>query len=184
MSKLKGSIAYLSGPMDRVEWNDAIEWRDEMDEFLHDLGIGTFNPCNKPNGEQEDPSFRERIQKLKDAGEFDEVTRLMKDMCRVDLRMVDNSQFVIAHVDMDSHMCGTYWEMTTARYKRSPVIIHCKQDVNKLPNWLFGVCNHNEMFGTWKEVKDHIAGINDGSIEADRKYWHFFNTDVIFGKNK
>lgn len=184
MNRLAGHTAYLSGPMDRIEWNDAVEWRDEMDYFLHEFGIGTLNPCSKPSGEQESPDFRGEIQALKDAGKFDEVQELMKPICRVDLRMVDRCDFVIAHVDMNSHMCGTYWEVAQARMARKPVILHCKKGISAMPNWLFGVCEHEEMFDTWSAVQRYILSIHRGEHTPNMKYWHFFNIPHIFGKVK
>jgi hypothetical protein len=180
-ARLSGSVAYESGPMDRVPWDSAKDWRDDMDSFLHPLGIGTLNPCNKPSGEQESPTFRKDVQDLKTLGDFDEVTKLMKPICRVDLRMVNKADFLIANIDMDTVMFGTVHEIAIARSIRIPVIVHCKQGKSALPNWIFGVCDHNEMFGTWQEVKDYIYNIHTGKVDPNPKYWHFFDTSHIFG---
>ena len=48
MNRLKSHTAYLAGAIDKVTASDAMEWREDMTDFLNDLGIGVFNPCDKP----------------------------------------------------------------------------------------------------------------------------------------
>jgi len=45
MNRLKNSLVYLSGPMDRVvDWNDAVTWRNDLKEFLFNKNVGVLDP--------------------------------------------------------------------------------------------------------------------------------------------
>lgn len=172
---LRGSQVYTSGPIDYVvDWADAVSWRNDITDFLSTMGVTTLDPCNKPTlVNDETPELRHQIQKLKDDGDFRVVQTRMKDICRVDLRMVDKSDFLIAHLDLDITMTGTIWEIAQARILRKPVLIHCKQGKAAIPNWFFGVCDHSEMFGSWDDLKAYILSVDSGDVSPD-KYWIFF----------
>ena len=47
MNRLKYTIFYEVGPMDRVP-DLGVEWRLDMQDFLHGMGAGVLNPCDKP----------------------------------------------------------------------------------------------------------------------------------------
>lgn len=183
MNKLKNSLTYIAGPIDNcASWEDANDWRDDITEFLRGLNIGVMNPCNKPSGDEESPSLAGDVRALKREWAYDEASAVMKEICRVDLRMVSKSDFLIAHLDMSINMCGTFHEIVQAKMNRIPVLIHCEQGKSEIPNWLFGTCNHNDMFSSWGELKERISKIDSGEIKVDTKHWHFFDNNKIFGK--
>ena len=65
MNRLKGMTAYLCGAMDRVA-DGGVEWREHITPRLQELGVGVFNPCNKPSDyAPEDEDTRELIHALK-----------------------------------------------------------------------------------------------------------------------
>lgn len=183
LNKLAYHIAYLSGPMDRIEWSTAVEWREEMTKFLFSRKIGVLDPCNKPSqGYNEGEDFREKRKEIKEAGLYGGVREMMKPICGFDLRMVDKADFIIVNIDIEQHLAGTYHELSAALTQKKPTILHCKQGKNNIPDWWFGVVPHKYMFSTWKEVEDCIADIDENG--TDNKRWRLFDYDKVYGFSK
>jgi hypothetical protein len=179
--RLTGMFGYCSGPMDEVP-DMGVDWRLHIQDFLWGLGCGVLNPCNKPTDfALENGDTREKIKYLKGEGLYDEVAAIMKPIASIDLRMVDKADFLILHIDKNYHMTGSYGEQSTACIQRKPVIVHCEQGKDAVPNWLWGVCNHNVFFGTWDEVKSYLIHIHEDENVDDFKRWRFFNNSKIFG---
>ena len=179
--RLKGMKNYLSGSMDECP-DGGVSWRLDMQDFLWSLGCGVLNPCDKPTMfALEDVDTREKIKYLKGEGRYDEVSAIMKDISSIDLRMVDVADFLILHINKDYHMAGSYGEQSTACIQRKPVIVHCEQGKDAVPNWLWGVCNHNVFFSTWNEVKTYLLHVHQDEEVDDFKRWRFFNNSKIFG---
>lgn len=199
MNRLKYQIFYLAGPIDRVQ-DRGVEWREDMQQFLWDeLGAGVFNPVDKPiSWGVEDESGRQwRRDSIKSADDlfqrghiheankiYESVYEQMKDIVSSDLRGIDISHAVILHVDTDVHMCGSYGEQTHACLQRKPVIIHCKQGKRNVPDWLFGICRHEMMFGTWDEVKDYLRHVSFSDDVKHYKRWRFVNTQKVYGHER
>lgn len=181
MNKLKWHIAYLAGPMDRlVNFSDAVEWRDYVAEKLWNINMGVLNPCKKPTNEgTETEESRDLRKKLKFQGKYDEVTETMKPIVRVDLRMIDKSDFVIVLIDLDHHSCGSYCEVFHALHQRKPVLCMVKQGKEYTPDWLFGVIPHETIFGTWDDLLSYIYEINDGTRNPG-KLWKIFDMGRVF----
>ena len=47
MNKLKNTICYLCGPMDRVD-DGGVVWRSAITPLLKEMGVGVLDPCDKP----------------------------------------------------------------------------------------------------------------------------------------
>ena len=107
MNRLKGMTCYLCGAMDRVE-DGGVAWREWITPHLYDLGVGVYNPCNKPSDfAPEDEDTRNAIGYYKEIGNYKKVAEIMKPICAVDLRMVDIAHFLVMDLDLDIHMCGS-----------------------------------------------------------------------------
>ena len=199
MNKLKGSIFYLAGPMDRIP-DRGVEWREDMQLFLwDDIGAGVFNPCDKPIswGTEDENSRQWRTDSLKKAETlhrlghkheadkiYDVVCDNMKDVVASDLGGVDKSDAVILYVDLDVHMCGSYNEQTHGCLQRKPVIVCCKQGKYQVPHWLLGICNHNMFFNNWDEVKKYIRHVAFSPKIEHYKRWKFFDYEKIYGRKR
>ena len=110
MNRLQGMTAYLCGAMDRVE-DGGVKWRQYMTPKLQQLGVGVLDPCDKPSDYgTEDQDTRGLISQLKKFGEYDEVSKIVKPICAIDLRMVDIAHFIVMSLDVDYHLCGSYQE--------------------------------------------------------------------------
>jgi len=180
MGRLKGSLAYCCGPMDDVA-DRGIHWRADIQEFLWQLGCGVLNPCDKPTKDaSEDTSVFANINDLKQMGQYDAVSNIMKPIVNIDLNMVDMAQFLVMYVDTSCHMCGSYGEQAMACMQRKPVVVCCRQGKAKVPNWLFGICNHNLFFSDWNSVYKYLNYVDHGSTINKDDGWRFFDYKKIY----
>ncbi len=179
MNKLRGMRCYLIGAMDRVE-DGGIEWREFITPYLRELGVVVLNPCDKPiDIGLEDIENREIRQSLLKSKNYDKLSKDMKLLRVIDMRMVDMSDFLICYLDTDIHTCGTYEEMFWANRLKRPVLTYCKQGKDGIPLWLFGVFPHKLFFNNWGELKTYVDDINSGKDTDHLKRWTFFNYDRL-----
>lgn len=181
---LSGMRCYECGPIDRVNWGTATQWRQDLKPFLFNLGIGVLDPCDKPcDTGVEDENLKHEVQECKNNGEWDEAIALMKPVAAIDLRMVDIADFVIMYLNLDSHMCGSYHEAFLAISQKKPLLIMCQQGKENVPNWMFGVMPHEHMFSNWYELKQYLERVNKGS-EPHLNRWRFMNMAHVYGKGQ
>ena len=185
MNRLKNHIAYLAGSIDQSK-DLGRGWREDMTPFLNNLDIGVFNPCDKAINNckvHEDEKFVEHINELKRLGYLAHAQKEMQEIVRIDLKLVDLSNFLILNLVPDVHMCGSYGEQTLACFQRKPIIIHCAKGIHAIPNWLFGICDPELFFDTWSEVRAYITNIATGATVNDNdSKWRFLDYDKVFGR--
>jgi len=182
-NRLDSTLTYLSGPMDRVdEWSDAVRWRDELKPFLFPMGVGILDPCDKACAFVEDEQTRDRIVDLKEEGDYEELQRIMKPICKIDLRMVDIAHFLILYVDLDVHSCGSYHEAFEACSQKKPVLTVCKQGKENIPNWMFGVIPHEMMFSNFDQLKQYLLHVNSSHKVDHMNRWRFLDMDYVYGR--
>lgn len=182
MNKLHGMMVYLSGPMDRAP-DGGVEWRKKITPELHKLGMGVLDPCSKPTrefGTEEGAKTRATVQELITKNEFAEAHKIVKKIIAYDLRMVDIASVIIAYVDSDIHMCGTYDEIFFAKQQNKPILIVCTKGYSAIPNWLYGRLDYKLFFTSFEDALAYLAGINNGEIQADEDKWRFFDFEQIF----
>lgn len=183
-NRLKGHLCYLAGSIDK-SYDYGRMWRYDMSSFLNNLGIGVLNPCDKPITNKkvdEDEDFVNMIQSLKEQKEYKKVQKIMQEIVRIDLKMVDLCNFMILNIVPEVHMCGSYNEQSLACYQRKPIIVNCESGIDKIPNWLFGVCDPDLFFDSWKKVKEYIKYIAfEDSVDDNDSKWRFLDYDKIFG---
>jgi hypothetical protein len=174
MNRLRGQRVYLAGAMDRVP-DRGSTWRDKITPPLQALNITVFDPLKKPGnvGIENEETYKVK-QKLKSAKKYDELSQIMKTIRAVDLRMVDISDFIIVHLDINTHPCGTLEEIFLANRQKKPIIIHIEQGKNKCPDWLFGSMPHSLFFDTWMEVMQYLYVVDNSSNETFNR-WCFLN---------
>jgi nucleoside 2-deoxyribosyltransferase len=175
MNRLKNQRVYLAGAMDRVADRGA-GWRDRITPFLENLGIIVFNPITKPTAiGLEDEDSHVIKTKLKKTQRYDELSEVMKTIRRVDLRLVDISDFLIVNMNLDIHPCGTYEEIFWANRQKKPIIIHMEQGKQHTPDWLFGTIPHQMIFSSWEEIQEYLVHINSSENIDTHKRWYFFS---------
>ena len=185
MNKLKGQTAYLAGFIDDNA-TLARGWRLDMTEFLNGLGIGSFDPMNKPilnTWVHEDKDFVDYVNAFKKEGKLGKVSEIMKEIVRQDLKMVDLSNFVILNIDRTCHMCGSYTEFTYACMQRKPVLVYCKQGIKAISNCMFGLGDSHYFFEDWDVLKQRIIDVDSGKDNDDLNgKWRFIDYDKVFGR--
>ena len=185
MNRLRNHICYLAGSIDQSK-DIGRGWREDITPFLNQLGIGVFNPCNKPvdNAKvQEDEKFVEHINELKRLGYHAYAQKEMQEIVRIDLKLVDLANFLILNIIPDVHMCGSYAEQTLACFQRKPIIIHCAAGVHHIPNWLYGICDPELFFDSWSAVQLYITDIALGDkVNDNDSKWRFLDYDKVFGR--
>lgn len=167
---LTGSSSYLIGGIERAK--DCFSWRNEVTKRLNLYGINVFDP-NKDhfiNLPTESEGDRELLKIERDRGNYDFVHKYLAKVIQRDLRMVDLSTFVIAHIDPDIPTWGSTHEIVLAVQQRKPVLIHT-QDKKKFPLWLFGLLKHELIFENWGDLMEYVRKIHFEEIEVNSKYW-------------
>jgi hypothetical protein len=171
--RLNNSTAYLVGAMDYANDHGA-GWRKELTPWLENLGVEVLNPCEKPfDVGKEDYDSRIKRDIAKKNGDYETLSKVMKEIRIYDLNMVDASTFIIFYLDYDIRTTGSYEEIFWANRMMRPVIIVCKQGKEAISDWLFGTFKHHEMFGSMEEAKEYLMKINDPANEIDKKRWKF-----------
>lgn len=175
MNRLRNQRVYLAGAMDRVPDRGAT-WRASITPFLQEMGVVVFNPLNKPSGiGLEDESTQDFKERLKSEENWDQLSKLMRTIRSVDLRLVDISDFIVVNLDINTHPCGTLEEIFWANRQKKPILVHMEQGKSKAPDWLFGTIPHNMIFSTWEEVKGYLNTINSAEEISSDGRWYFFS---------
>jgi hypothetical protein len=182
MNNLNKSLVYLIGPIDNAE-DYGIGWRNAITPVLRKYGVGVLNPCDKPTDlYYESENFIKEKQKLKAGGEFDRLSELMKPIVNYDYHMVDKSTFVICYIDNKVHMCGSYHETALSEVLKRPVLVICKQGKKGIPDWMYGMFDHNGFFDNFDDLDKHLTYINEHPKPEHLKRWKFLDYDRIFDR--
>ena len=105
----------------------------------------------------------------------------MKKIVSIDLHYLDLSNFVVAYLDLDVRLTGSITEITYAALEKKPIIIICPQGKAKLPNWLYGMCDHRLFFDDIESSKQYINKVNNNKIFISAERWRFINYGKVFG---
>lgn len=174
-NRLKGSKVYLCGAIDRVK-DGGVGWRNDLKPFLHKHGMIDYDPCDKPTEKGvEDTEIRKEIERLKSIGAYRTIRDTYGDIRHIDLRMVDETKFLIVNLDIEHHACGTYEELFWANRCKKPVLVHVEQGKNAAPNWLFFALPHEFIFDDWDNLKEYVRHIDEDEKIDDLGRWVFFN---------
>ncbi len=179
--KVKGRLnnhrVYLAGPIDHAS-DDGVGWREELTPYLEKMGLTILDPTNKPVSQcryNEIGDEKEHIHKLVNLKRWDELREMAKEIVLVDLRMVEVADFLIAYVDKDIHICGTYDEIFESLRRRKPTLIVHKGGKAEMSLWLRGKMNHNFVFDSFDELYAYLEALHDGTVEPDYTRWVFFD---------
>ena len=175
LNRLKGQRVYLAGAMDRVP-DRGTSWRQNITPFLQELNVVVFDPLKKTGNiglENEETHLLKKSLKL--SKQYDQVAKIMKTIRAVDLRLVDISDFLIVHLDINTHPCGTLEEIFLANRQKKPIIVHIEQGKQNCPDWLFGTLPHELFFDEWNEVIEYLYRINSSETINKLNRWWFLN---------
>ena len=174
---LKGLRCYLAGPIDHAD-DDGVGWRTEMSKWLKKKGVVVFDPCDKPVSYQKYKEIEEEKMKmlaLKTNKRYFELSKRMKEIVHVDLRMVDISDMVIVYLNPNIQMFGTIHELLNSLHQRKPTLVVIEGGRGEASNWLFGIMDFNFMFDSFDDLYEFLTLIDSRAIEADLSRWVFFD---------
>lgn len=177
MGRLSGMRCYTAGPLDYMCLKQATKWRDQVENDLGPLGIHVLSPLKKPVQEKdvgETQQDKDNLIRLKKEGNFDEVRRIMKRVVRLDLSLVDRSDFIIAQIDTGVHLCGTYHEIIMADAQRKPTLLFAQGGKANVPNWIFGIVPHEMVFDSLDLLLGYVKWVDQGKIDPGPR-WVFFD---------
>lgn len=179
MHILEGSLAYLIGSIEASS-DLGKGWRKEIIDLSkeQDLRIKFLNPTNKLCGLQnESEKEQEIISGFKRNKQWEELSVFIRKIIRIDHRSVDLCDCVIVYVDPKVHMCGSYFELQSALCQHKPYFIIVPSGKENTPSWLFGICDHNYIFGSVKEVVYRFKELDDGSVPLSDR-WVLFRKQL------
>lgn len=179
LNNLKDMRTYLVGAMDRVP-DGGISWRNAIKPMLQAIGIKVLDPCSKPvESVNEDSDTRMIIEYYKQTQQYDKIRDEFSHIRNADLRCVDVSDFVIAYINLDVHMCGSYEEIVTANRQKKPVLIWCEQGKQHVPNWLFFMLPHKHMFNNMSDLVNYLCLVDTSKNPHDFERWFFLDKDIL-----
>jgi hypothetical protein len=176
MSTFQDVVFYLAGPIDAAA-DEGIGWRRQIRNWAADLelGIKFIDPSDKPPIFRKETSHEKvEIKDLKKRGNWREIVMRVKDLQRHDLRAVDIADVVVAYVDHDVHMCGTYFEVQRAHSQGKPMFLVVKGGRAKCPPWLFGLVDPSHMFDSLEDCLAEIETMSHDPLPPDwilLKHW-------------
>lgn len=183
MNNLSQSVCYMIGSIENAK-DDGVSWRIKLKQqcFAQKIDIRWIDPCNKPaNGIKEIGKEKDIISNLRKNGEYDQLTKVMKNIRRQDLRFCDLSDFVVFYYDPDIGTCGSWDEVFTIEDQHKPIFVVCEKGKNRIPAWLFAAVNHEEMFESIEDLVEHLSYLNRIPMEdlvKDRR-WVLIRPDLI-----
>jgi hypothetical protein len=172
INNLNNMRTYLVGAMDRVA-DGGVRWREKITPLLNKMNVFVLDPCKKPIDIKENTDTRKIINSYKETGQYDRIRKEFGYIRNSDLRCVDISDFIICHIDMTVHMCGSYEEIVTANRQKKPILVWCEQGKEKAPNWLFFMIPHEHIFSTMDEMLNYLQDINLSTDKHKLKRWFF-----------
>lgn len=178
MNKLKNTIIYTCGPIDRVSYKNAMDWRTDITQFLNELGVAqVINPLTElfeSDGVSESEQAVEHRRNLLRECNYDELAKEMRKISNRDLHLIDLSHVIIVYYDMAVHMAGTIHELVLATQQKKPILIVCPQGKNNIPAWWFGRIPHQFFFNNFDELKEYLRRVNSGEeTETYGRWYHF-----------
>jgi hypothetical protein len=178
---------YLSGPIDNAK-DFGVGWRSDIKLALANLDLVFLDPCEKPMQIEhacEDLENHTRRLEMKARGDFETLSRDMRLIRCIDLRLADLCDFAIVHLDLDVYSTGTHEEITLLNRRKVPVLVHVEQGKSKLPDWYWGALPHQHIFSTWDELVVYINGVafNEPPIDSFNR-WRFIDYGTLYGKRE
>jgi len=173
MHKLRDSLCYLIGGIDFCD-DQGRSWRRSLIKKCntdYQLGIKFLDPTDKVDGlKQEIGSEQELIRNMKIEGKWDDLRLFMKKVIREDHRCIDYSDFVIVHIDVKTHTCGSYFELQSALTEKKPYFIIVEGGKAKTPSWLFGIVDHSYIFDNIEQVAYYLSSLSKGDIPLSDRW--------------
>jgi nucleoside 2-deoxyribosyltransferase len=180
------AVVYLSGSIDFDE-DAGIPWRRQISKRLVKLGFKKKNilsPTRKPANNLGNALNNEAsaLNELRAKEDWDGHCLLTGKVARVDLRMVDKSDLVIANFALDKNgkiipTYGTMHEIIVAREQQKPVLLVWEGGKKTCSGWLMWLVGHKNVFENFDEVEVRLIDVASGKPQHDSKDWVVLDMD-------
>ncbi len=156
--KFEGIRAYSIGAIESVSDEEAVVWRNIVNDKLSKWGMMVFDPTKKNefSGLNEIGEERKQLNNLKNEGKWDEFNKIFKKIMHIDLRSVDHSDFVIAYMPKDIPVFGSVHEIVEARRQKKKVFVFTDCKKHEVNSWLLTLVGHENVFETLDEIFNHL----------------------------
>jgi nucleoside 2-deoxyribosyltransferase len=167
---------YLVGAM---EFKNGEDWRNKVTTELKKMGIVGLDPYHKPfmHGFDESEGYKQKLFKLREIGEYEELAKHCKAFRSYDLNLVDRCDFIIFYYDCTVPTIGSFEEFFWANRLKKPVFVIVEQGKSKAPLWLFGTIPHKYIYNSVNEVIDQLKKINSGEIDINQDRWRLLKPE-------
>jgi len=151
---------YLCGPIEDVS-DGGTKWRERITPDLEKLGLIVFDPTTKESEQFQltVEEHKERLAKMKEAGQLEEFNKIMSAIVKQDLDAVRDSKFIVALVpDREgAQIGGTVHEIAFAWENKIPILWKCNGNPSGVNSWLLSLLiDDGTRFDTWISMMDHI----------------------------
>jgi len=177
----KSFMVYLAGPID-FSPDLGISYRQKLHKLLEATGLSPnmiLDPTNKPLGDlveyRDFDTEQEFFNALVKHKRWDEYERYIKAIMHIDLRLVDKSDVIIATVNPEIPMCGTWHEIVIARQQKKPVLLIDPRGKGGASRWAVGLVGHVNIFETHEAAISYFGDVINGRIDADSDDWLFMH---------
>lgn len=170
---LSGKRAYLSGAIEHDKSSNH-NWRIEPTKTLiNRFEIDLFDPFNDPKQQ-----WTEVLQKAREEGDIETVSRVAKTFVRKDLASVDRADILIAYLPWKVPTTGTHHEIINSNNAKKPTLLVTDgRDITYLPLWYFGFIPVEFMFCSWDHLYNYLQEVDDGK-HRDNIRWSFVYGDI------
>ena len=168
---------YLAGNIENS--NAPGSWREKTKTELADTGIIFFDPLKKPfmDSVNEDKEHMAKLTKLREEGQFEELSKIMRKIRVEDLSLVDRADFLIASISAKTASWGTAEEVFWANRMKKPIFLVVAEGRHACPFWIFGTLRTHQIFNSIDEVIEEIRKIDSGEIPIDLGHWKVFREE-------
>jgi hypothetical protein len=177
---------YLSGPIDNAK-DFGTGWRNRVKSSLFDLDFIFLDPCDKPMQPGfacEDLENHNRRKELKRIGDWETVSREMRLIRCIDLRLADLCDFSILHIDREVYSTGTWEEFTLLNRRKVPILMHVEQGKAEMPDWCWGAIPHQHVFSEWDDLLAYIRHVAYSPPPIDTyNRWRFIDYGLLYNKH-
>ena len=167
---LAGKKVYLSSPLECIVHDTNNSWHEQRQEVKRELksrlGLLVHDPYDDLENGQ---AHKDEIKAAKSNRNFVKLNEIFHNTVRLDLRLVDRADILIAYVPNGVATVGTVHEIVNANNAKKPVFLVEGKDAINVPLWYYGFIPYNRMFGRWEALYTCLKEIDDGSEFADNR---------------
>ena len=176
MNKLRNTKTYLVGPM---EYKNGRGWREDFTKEMDKLGVVCFDPYKKPFiiDVDESEDSHATLTKLRAEGNYDEVSRVMKQIRAFDLGLTDKADFIVAYIDPAIFTVGSFEEIFWSNRMKKVIFLVVEGGKEKCPLWLFGTIPHKYIYKNMEEVVEVLKKIDSGEKVMDSERWRLLRPE-------